>query len=99
VDAVGGRDLGLVGGGASATHRPLQLPSGVRIDDEVGQGDVRIAAALQRNRLLAEVFQHFVDRLEPEVLDAALALVVDRHAEVFGPTLTRTKQNYGQVEG
>lgn len=71
-----------------------------RVDDVVGQRDLRVAAALQRYRLLAEVRQHVVDRREPEVLDAALALVVYRHAQVLGATLDRTiirGVNYGSV--
>lgn len=63
-----------------ATDRSLQLGAGVRIDHVVGEGDVGIAAALERDRLLSEMFEHLVDRLEPEVLNAALALFVYCHA-------------------
>lgn len=91
--AGGRRCGGGVGGGcsllAASTHRPLQLAHRVRIDDVIGEGDVGIAAAFQRYGLLAKVLQHLVNRLEPEMLDPALSLIVDRHAQVFGSTLRK----------
>ena len=52
-------------------------------DDVIAEGDVRRASGFERDRVCAEVFEHVEDGLEPEVLDAALALPVDRHAQVL----------------
>lgn len=56
-------------------------------DDVICEGHVRRAPALQRDGVLAEVLQHVVDVGEPEVLHAALAHVVEGHAEVLGAAL------------
>lgn len=69
-----------LGSDRCTSKRTLQLRSGIRIDHIIGQSDVRVSSALQRNRLLSEVFQHLVNGLEPKVLHSTLTLVVYSHS-------------------
>lgn len=83
----GGHRGGGCGGGRRVTR--------VRVQNVVRKGHVTVAAALQRDRLRTEMLEHLVYGLEPEVLHATLALVVDGHAQMLrAPLKQSTTMSY-----
>ena len=69
--------------GVRARHGRTVESRRVDGDDVITESDVGRATGLERDRVRAEVFEHVEDGLEPEVLDAALALPIDRHTQVL----------------
>jgi hypothetical protein len=60
--------------------RALKGCSGV--DDVFGETDIGHASLFQGNRVLAEMFEHFGDRREPQMLNATLALDWERKGKI-----------------
>lgn len=67
---------------AVGVSRPLTVQS-LGSHNVTEEGDVAGTAGLQRDGVDAEMLQHVENGLEPEVLDAALRLLVQRQSEVL----------------
>lgn len=63
--------------------------------NELCQGYIRCASTFERDRMKTEMLQHVEHRLEPEMLNVALAFRVDRHPEMFGTACNEWQNGEG----